>query len=71
MGKIISRVFRTSLGEALDIELFLRPVNLQLDKFLHHVFLRIVTGPTYKYMTQCRKQPPKSLNLDAVPKQVG
>ena len=47
-GKIILGTFRTSTGAALDIELFLRPVNLQLDIFLHNALLRIVTGSTYK-----------------------
>ena len=51
VGKIISGAFRTSVGVALDIELFLRPVNLQLDIFLHDPLFRIFTGPTYKYIT--------------------
>lgn len=60
--KIISGAFRTSAGAALDIELFLRPVNLQLDIFLHDALLRIVTGPTYKYITKCRKTLSESNN---------
>lgn len=46
----------------MDIELFLRPVNLQLDIFLHDALLRIVTGPTYKYITKCRKTLSESNN---------
>ncbi len=53
--KIISGTFGLSAGAALDIELFLRSFNLQLAIFLHDVLLRIVTGPTYKYITKCRK----------------
>ncbi len=43
-GKIILGAFQTSEGATLNIELFLRPVNFQLDIFLQDVLLRIVTA---------------------------
>ena len=67
--KIISRAFRRSAGAALDIDLFLRPVNLQLDIFLHDAFLRIVTGLTDKYITQCRRTSSQPSNLGATTKE--
>ncbi len=53
----------------MDIELFLRPVNLQLDIFLHDALLRIVTGPTYKYITKCRRTPSQHSNTGAIRKE--
>ncbi len=68
-GKIISGAFRKSAEAALDIELFLRPVNLQLDIFLHDDFLCIVTGPTYKYITKCRWTPSQPSNSGTTTKE--
>ncbi len=53
----------------MDIELFLRPVNLQLDIFLHDALLRIVTGPTYKYITKFRRTPSQPSNPGATTKE--
>lgn len=53
----------------MDIELFLRLVNLQLDIFLHDDLLRIVTSPTHKYITKCRKIPPQPRNPTATTKE--
>lgn len=53
-GNIISGAFRTSAGVALDVELFLRPINLQLDIFLNDALLRIITSPAYKYIISIR-----------------
>ncbi len=53
----------------MDIELFLRPVNLQLDKFLHDAFFRIVTNSTYKHITKCRRTPSQASNLGATTKE--
>ena len=64
-GKIISRALRTSAGAVLDIEIFLRPVNLQLDIFLHDALLRIVASPAYNYITKCRKKPSQLSNPGA------
>ncbi len=67
-GKIISGAFRSGAGKALDIELFLGPVNLQLDLFLHDALLRIVTGSTYKYITKCHRKPSQPSNPGATRK---
>ena len=56
-GKIIAGAFKTTAGAALDIELFLRPVNLQLDIFLNDALLRIVSSPAYPYVRSLRVQP--------------
>ncbi len=69
VGKIIWGAFRTSAGAALNIELFLRPVNLQLDIFLHDALPRIVTGPTYKYITKYRRTPSQPSNSGATTKE--
>ena len=69
-GGLISEAFRSSAGAALDIELFLRPVNLQLDIFLHDVLLRIVTGPIYKYITKCRRTPSQPSSPSATTKEI-
>ena len=53
-GNIISGAFRTSAGVALEVELFLRPINLQLDIFLDDALLRIITSPAYKYIISTR-----------------
>ncbi len=63
--KIIPGAFGTSAEAALDIELFLRSVNLQLDLFLHNAFLQIIIGPTYKYITQRRRTPSQLSNSGA------
>ncbi len=67
--KIISGVFRTSAGAALDIELFLQAVNLQLNIFLYDALLRIVTGPIYKYITKFRRTPFQPSNPGATTKE--
>lgn len=46
-GKIIAGALKTTSGSALDIELFLRPVNLQLDVFLNDALLRLISSPAY------------------------
>lgn len=43
---IISGAFETTAGAALDVELFLRPVNLQLDIFLYDALLRLISSPS-------------------------
>lgn len=68
--KIILRAFQTTAGAALDIELFLQPVNIQLDIFFHDAPLRIVTNLTYKYITKCPKTTSQPRNVTATTKEM-
>ncbi len=76
MGRIQARAGKSyqerfkKLLKRLEIELFLQPVNLHLDIFLHDALLRIVTGPIYKYITKCRRTPSQPSNLDANTKKI-
>ncbi len=67
--KIISEAFQTSAGAALNIEIFLLPINLQLDIFLHDALLRIGTGSTCKYITKCRRTTSQPSNQGATTKE--
>lgn len=53
-GKIIAGAFKTTSSSALDVKLFLRPVNLQLDVFLYNALLRIASSPAYTYIKSFR-----------------
>lgn len=50
-GKIISGAFKTTAGAALDVELYLRPIDLQLDIFLNNALLRLTSSPSCKHIT--------------------
>lgn len=64
-GRIIEGAFETTARSALDIELFLRPVNLQLDIFVSDAPLGLVSSPGYNYIKSFRGQAsnPEYLNL--------
>jgi len=44
---LISGAFRTTAAEALNVELYLLPIRLQLDQLVKATAIRIRTGPTH------------------------
>lgn len=61
-AKIIAVAFRTTSGAALNVELYLLPVQNQMDIALYDFLLRIVTSPTYS-LIKCQRTLPNRILL--------
>ena len=65
-SRIITGAFKARLLPALDIETFLLPIGLKLDKLASDFLLRIVSGQLYKTIISNCPKPAQSKQLSAL-----
>ena len=51
---LITRTFKATLAQALNVEAYLTPINLELDKKADQTAVRLCFGPLYYMLTQNR-----------------
>lgn len=51
-ARLITRVFRATSVQALNIEAYLTPIGLELDRKTDQTAARLCSGPLYHTLTQ-------------------